>query len=73
MPVIFGDSLAGWVIRLIAAVFVFLFVQWAIPLLLHALGIPVPEQLVTVFALLVAALVLFGNLWWGRVTTKPAP
>ena len=64
MPVIFGRSLGAWVVAIIGAVLIFLVVEWLLPLLFVALGIPVPDRIITILALLCAAVVLFGPSWW---------
>lgn len=64
---LFGDSLIGWVIRLIAAVFVYFLLAWALPLLLAALTLEPPHILVVLVCLLVAAVVLFSRWTSGFV------
>jgi hypothetical protein len=64
---LFGDSIISWVIRLIAAVFVFFLLAWALPLLLAALTLRPPQILITLVCLLAAALVLFSRSWTGRL------
>jgi hypothetical protein len=66
MPVIFGRSIGAWLIQIVGAVLVFLLVKWLLPMLMAAIGFPIPEQIVTVLALLLALVVLFGPLWWSR-------
>ncbi len=61
MPIIFGRSLASWVIAIVAAVLAFLLIKWLLPLLFNAISFPVPDQIVTVLAILVALLILFGQ------------
>lgn len=60
---LFGDTIISWIIRLIAAVFVFFLLDWALPLLLAALTLSPPHILVTLVCLLAAALVLFSRYW----------
>ena len=66
MPVIFGRSIGAWLIQIVGAVLVFLLVKWLLPMLMGAIGVPIPDQIVTVLALLLALVVLFGPLWWSR-------
>lgn len=60
---LFGDTIGGWIIRLIAAVFVYFLLAWVLPLLLAALTLSPPHVLVTLVCLLAAALVLFSRYW----------
>lgn len=62
---LFGDSIISWIIRLIAAVFVFFLLAWVLPLLLAALTLSPPPILITLVCLLAAALVLFSRYWSG--------
>ena len=64
MPVIFGDTLAGWVIRIVGAILIFLLIRWLLPMLMEAVGFPVPDQIITVLTILCALIVLFSRLWW---------
>lgn len=64
MPVLFGRSLGAWVVQIVAAVLIFLLIIWLLPLLFGFLGIPVPDQVIKVLALLCALVVLFGPVWW---------
>ncbi len=64
MPVIFGRSLGTWLVQIVGAVLIFLLIIWLLPLLFAFLGIPVPDQVIKVLALLCALIVLFGPPWW---------
>ncbi len=61
MPIVFGRSLVSWIISIVAAVLAFMLIKWLLPLLFNALHFPVPDAIVTVLAILVALLILFGQ------------
>ena len=72
MPVIFGDTLSHWIIRIVCAIFAFLLIMWLIPAWFNAISFPVPHNIVEVFAVLVALLILFAN-WVPGFTNKTPP
>jgi len=61
MPVIFGRALSDWAIRIVLASLAFFLIKWLLPLLFIAIHFPIPDTIVTLIALAIALLVLFGN------------
>ena len=68
-----ANVLIQWAIRIVLALLAFVLVKvWPLPLLLGLVGLTVPDQVLTLLAVLVALLVLAGHYYyWGR--TPPAP
>jgi hypothetical protein len=64
--VIFGRSVIHWVILLFVAVCVFILAKWAIPLLFGAVGFPIPDQIATILALLIALGCVYGGYSYRR-------
>jgi putative effector of murein hydrolase LrgA (UPF0299 family) len=65
-------NVVWWVIHIVIAVLIFFLVEWLLPALAGLLGVPIPGQIVTIIALLLALLYLAGGYyggWWRR----PAP
>lgn len=67
---IFGRSILRWIVLAFLAVCVFVVAAWLIPLLFGAVGFPIPPQIVTILALLLALSVVWGGYGWRA--TPPA-
>lgn len=63
-------NVVWWAIHIVIAVLIFFLVQWLLPALAALIGIPIPGNIVTIIALLLALLYLAGGWyggWWRRV------
>lgn len=58
------DILISWAIRIVLALLAFLVVQWGLPWLLGLAGIHIPDNVITLIAVLVGLLVLAGHYYW---------
>jgi hypothetical protein len=58
---ILGRSVIHWLIVLFIAVCVFFLAQYFIPLVFNLIGLHLPANIVNIFALLLAAGVIFGG------------
>lgn len=61
---IFGRSIIHWLIVAFVAVCVFVIAQWLIPLLFGAVGVTIPRNIVNIFAILIAAGIVYGGYSW---------
>lgn len=64
---LFGRSVIFWLIIAFIAICVFFIAQWLIPLLFGLIGFRIPPNIVNIFALLIAAGVVFGGYSRGSV------
>jgi hypothetical protein len=62
-----GRSVISWLILIFVAICVFILARWLIPLLFGALGVAIPDQIVTILSLLIALGVVFGGYSYRRV------
>ena len=61
-----AETLIQWAIRIVLAVLAFVLVRWGLPLILALGGISIPNELVTLIAILIGLLVLAGGWYWRR-------
>lgn len=61
---IFGRSLIHWLLIILVAICVFILAKWLIPLLFGMVGFPIPDQISTILALLIAIGVIWGGYGW---------
>lgn len=61
------DTLIQWAIRIVLAILAYVLVKWALPLLLALGGLSIPDQIVTLLAVLIGLLVLASGWYWRRL------
>jgi hypothetical protein len=63
---IFGRSVIHWLFVIFIAICVFILARWLIPLLFGAVGINIPDQIVTILSLLIALGCFYGGYSYRR-------
>jgi Kef-type K+ transport system membrane component KefB len=66
-----GRSVISWIVWAFFAVCLFILAKWAIPLLFALVGVAIPEQIVTILALLIALGFFWG--WHSGAWTRAGP
>lgn len=61
---ILGRSVIHWLVLIFVAICVFILAKWLIPLLFGMVGFPIPDQISTILALLIAIGVVWGGYGW---------
>lgn len=61
---ILGRSVVHWLVVIFVAICVFVLASWLIPLLFGMIGFPIPSNIVTILALLIALGVVWGGYGW---------
>lgn len=67
---VLGRSVIHWLVVIFVAICVFILAKWLIPLLFGMVGFPIPDQISTILALLIAIGVIWGGYGWRN--TPPA-
>ena len=63
---IFGRSIIHWIVLVFIAVCVFVLAKWLIPLIFGMIGFPIPDQISTILALLIALGCVYGGYVYRR-------
>lgn len=64
---IFGKSVVAFLVSLFIAICVFFLAQWAIPLVFGLVGFHMPDNIINIFSLLVAAGCFYWGVWRGPI------